>query len=156
MLGLRQRNPREDTVNRCILVIEDNANIGRLLELHLAVAGLQAKRVEHAEPIQIGDLSIDIDRREVRCGDLAVELTAKEFDLLAHFARSPGRLLSRAQLLQQVWGYSHSGYEHTVNTQINRLRAKIERNPNRPQVIETVWGVGYRCRNIRETPSQRA
>jgi DNA-binding response OmpR family regulator len=129
--------------------------VARVKALLRRVAGLQAKRVEHTEPIRLGDLRIDIDRREVRAGDVAVELTAKEFDLLAHFARSPGRVLSRAQLLQQVWGYSHSGYEHTVNTHINRLRAKIERDPNRPQVIETVWGVGYRCRDFSEAPSLR-
>jgi DNA-binding response OmpR family regulator len=96
-------------------------------------------------PMRVGGLVIDPRRREVRVAGKPVELTAKEFDLLAHFARSPGLVLSRAQLLQQVWGYGHSGYEHTVNTHINRLRAKIERDPNRPQYIQTVWGVGYRC-----------
>ena len=70
--------------------------------------------------------------------------------------RSPGRVMTRMQLLEQVWGYSHSGYEHTVNTHINRLRAKIERDPNQPQYIHTVWGVGYRCRDFREAPAQRA
>jgi DNA-binding response OmpR family regulator len=103
-----------------------------------------------SDPIEVGPLRIDIDRRDVRIGSQRVELTAKEFDLLTHFARSPGRVMTRMQLLQQVWGYSHSGYEHTVNTHINRLRAKIERDPNRPEIIETVWGVGYRCRDPRE------
>ena len=120
------------------------------------MAALKARPAGDNEPIRLGELMIDIDRREVRARDMPVELTAKEFDLLAHFARSPGRVLSRAQLLQQVWGYSHSGYEHTVNTHINRLRAKIERDPNQPQVIETVWGVGYRCRDFREAPARRA
>jgi DNA-binding response OmpR family regulator len=96
-------------------------------------------------PIRLGALRIDVPRREVRVGGEVVELTAKEFDLLLHFARAPGRVSSRAQLLQQVWGYGHSGYEHTVNTHINRLRAKIERDPDRPEFIQTVWGVGYRC-----------
>jgi DNA-binding response OmpR family regulator len=130
--------------------------VARVKALLRRMASLHAKPADRAEPIRVGDLTIDIDRREVRAGDAPVELTAKEFDLLAHFARSPGRVLSRAQLLQQVWGYSHSGYEHTVNTHINRLRAKIERDPNRPQVIETVWGVGYRCRDFRDAPAQRA
>jgi DNA-binding response OmpR family regulator len=129
--------------------------VARVKALLRRMASLQAKPAEGSEPIRLGELMIDIDRREVRAGDTPVELTAQEFDLLTHFARSPGRVLSRAQLLQQVWGYSHSGYEHTVNTHINRLRAKIERDPNRPQVIETVWGVGYRCRDFREAPSQR-
>jgi DNA-binding response OmpR family regulator len=103
-----------------------------------------------AEVVALGSLRIDLARREVRVHGRDVELTAKEFDLLVHFARSPGRVMTRLQLLQQVWGYGHSGYEHTVNSHINRLRAKIERDPNRPEIIETVWGVGYRCRDPRE------
>ena len=68
----------------------------------------------------------------------------REFDLLVHFARHPGRVYSRDQLLDQVWGYQHSGYDHTVNSHINRLRAKIERDPQNPEYIHTVWGVGYK------------
>ena len=71
-------------------------------------------------------------------------LTAREFDLLLHFARHPGRVFSRAQLLDSVWGYGHDGYEHTVNSHINRLRSKIEPDPAQPEVIVTVWGVGYK------------
>ncbi|WP_280155115.1 response regulator transcription factor [Piscinibacter sp. XHJ-5] len=130
--------------------------VARVKALLRRMASLKARPQEQNEPIRIGDLTIDVDRREVRAGDVPVELTAKEFDLLAHFARSPGRVLSRAQLLEHVWGYSHSGYEHTVNTHINRLRAKIERDPNQPQYIQTVWGVGYRCRDFRDAPAQRA
>jgi len=73
-----------------------------------------------------------------------VNLTAREFDLLAHFARHPGRVYTRAELLDSVWGYAHDGYEHTVNSHINRLRAKIEHDPGRPRYILTVWGVGYK------------
>ena len=58
-----------------------------------------------------------------------------------------GRVYSRAQLLDLVWGYSHQGYEHTVNSHINRLRAKIEANPSRPVYILTVWGIGYKFRD---------
>jgi len=76
-----------------------------------------------------------------------VELTAKEFDLLLHFAENPGRVFTRSQLLDRVWGYTHSGYEHAVNSHINRLRAKIEKNPNQPEYIQTVWGVGYKFRD---------
>ncbi len=94
--------------------------------------------------IRIGDLVIDAERRKVQIGDRPIELTAKEFDLLLHFARHPGRVYSRAQLLDLVWGYGHDGYEHTVNSHINRLRAKIERNPARPRYLLTVWGVGYK------------
>lgn len=90
------------------------------------------------------DLSIDVERHNVTVRGQPVDLTAKEFDLLTWFARHPGRVYSREQLLDQVWGYQHSGYDHTVNSHINRLRAKIERDPQNPEYILTVWGVGYK------------
>jgi len=89
-------------------------------------------------------LTIDVERRQVRIDGREVQLTAREFDLLLHFARYPGRVFNRAQLLDQVWGYNHDGYEHTVNSHINRLRAKIEQDPAQPHFILTVWGVGYK------------
>lgn len=88
-------------------------------------------------------LSIDPNRREViRAGEV-LDLTAKEFDLLHHFAKSPGQVFSRTQLLDSIWGYSHEGYEHTVNSHMNRLRSKLEDNPKKPRYMKTVWGVGY-------------
>lgn len=96
------------------------------------------------ERIERGSLVIDVNRRGIFIDQQPVELTAKEFDLLLHFARHPGRVFSRGQLLDQVWGYSHTGYEHTVNSHINRLRKKLEGGPGQAQYIETVWGVGYR------------
>jgi len=94
--------------------------------------------------IEAGDLEMDLHRHEVKVRGQVVELTAKEFDLLALFAGSPGRVFSRAQLLDQIWGYTHDGHEHTVNTHINRLRSKIELEPANPKLIQTVWGVGYK------------
>lgn len=94
--------------------------------------------------IRAGALTIDPNRREVLLGQQAIELTAREFDLLDYFARHPGRVFRRADLLDSVWGYGHEGYEHTVNSHINRLRAKIEANPSKPEMIVTVWGVGYK------------
>jgi DNA-binding response OmpR family regulator len=94
--------------------------------------------------IESDGLRIDLERHEVLLAGQPIELTAKEFDLLACFARSPGRVFTRAQLLDQVWGYTHSGYEHTVNSHINRLRNKIERDPANPDYVQTVWGVGYK------------
>ena len=94
--------------------------------------------------LSAGALAIDLDRRVVTLAGRTVELTAKEFDLLAHFAAHPGRVFSRAQLLDKVWGYSNIGYEHTVNSHINRLRAKIEQDPAKPRYILTVWSVGYK------------
>lgn len=94
--------------------------------------------------LDCGGLHIDVERRTVTIDKHSVELTAREFDLLLHFARHPGRVFSRAQLLDQVWGYGHEGYEHTVNSHINRLRAKIEQDPAKPRYVLTVWSVGYK------------
>lgn len=88
-------------------------------------------------------LSINPESREVLKEQVKLELTAKEFDLLLHFARHPGQVFGRMQLLDKVWGYGHEGYEHTVNSHINRLRGKLETDPASPQFIKTVWGVGY-------------
>ncbi|NNE64686.1 MAG: response regulator transcription factor [Gammaproteobacteria bacterium] len=93
--------------------------------------------------IDLGKLTIDPRSRQVSVDGSVVELTAREFDLLYHFASNPGQVFTRAQLLRDVWGYHHDGYEHTVNTHINRLRNKIEEQPQNPDFITTVWGVGY-------------
>lgn len=97
-----------------------------------------------ADEIVTGEMTIDPSRREVVLDGHSIDLTAREFDLLEHFARNPGRVFRRADLLDKVWGYGHEGYEHTVNSHINRLRAKIERDPSNPERIVTVWGVGYK------------
>lgn len=98
------------------------------------------------EPIQMtfGPLVIDPKKRKVLLGGRSIDLTAKEYDLLVLFASNPGRTYSRQELLEIVWSYQFDGYEHTVNSHINRLRNKIEPNPSEPQFIKTVWGVGYR------------
>lgn len=106
--------------------------------LKKGAAGGEEERLRH------GVLQIDVGKRRVTRAGREVALTAREFDLLLHFARHPGRVFTRAQLLDQVWGYGHDGYEHTVNSHINRLRAKIEVDPARPACILTVWGVGYK------------
>jgi len=92
----------------------------------------------------LGEVSIDPQTRLVEVRGQSVELTAREFDLLMHFASHPQQVFRRSQLLDDVWGYGHEGYEHTVNAHISRLRAKIEKNPRKPELISTVWGVGYR------------
>lgn len=94
--------------------------------------------------LQLGDLVIDAGKRSVLLNDKAIELTAKEFDLLWHFAHHPGQVFTRTQLLDSIWGYGHDGYEHTVNSHINRLRTKIETDPSKPRYILTVWGIGYK------------
>ena len=97
-----------------------------------------------AANVEIGQLTIDADRRQVTIEGTPIALTAREFDLLSFFAKHPGRVFTRGQLLDRVWGYAHEGYEHTVNTHINRLRRKLEDDPSHPRYILTVWGVGYR------------
>ncbi len=94
--------------------------------------------------LRFGPFVLDTLRRELRRGELAVTLTLREFDLLHFLARSPGRAYSRGELLLHVWGAGFDGYEHTVNSHINRLRAKIEDDPREPRRIVTVWGLGYR------------
>lgn len=91
-----------------------------------------------------GSLSLSVESRRVTVHGQPVELTAKEFDLLTLFIRNPGRAFSRTELLDLVWGYSYRGYEHTVNSHINRLRMKIEQEPAQPRFIMTVWAIGYK------------
>jgi DNA-binding response OmpR family regulator len=95
-------------------------------------------------PLRFGELRVDPDKRRVLLGDNSIDLTAREFDLLWYFASNPERVFTRGQLLDSVWGYGHAGYEHTVNSHINRLRAKIEADPAKPRYVITVWGVGYK------------
>lgn len=91
-----------------------------------------------------GDLTLDVAMRRVTLVGKPVDVTAKEFDLLTLFMKHPGRAFSRMELLELVWGYSYQGYEHTVNSHINRLRMKIEQEPAAPKYILTVWAVGYK------------
>lgn len=119
--------------------------IARVKALFRRVDALAAQpETAPPEVLRIGDLSIDSERRKVALRGKAVELTAKEFALLLLFARHPGKVYTRTQLLDLVWNYGHDGYEHTVNSHINRLRAKIEQDPAQPDYIRTVWGVGYK------------
>ncbi|MDH2237283.1 response regulator transcription factor [Pigmentiphaga sp. GD03639] len=122
-----------------------------LLELVARVKAL-LRRVDalarHAR-IEAGLLSlhgVDLDplARTAWLNGRAIDLTPREFDLLAFFVRHPDKVYSRMDLLDEVWGYQHDGYEHTVNTHINRLRTKIEDDPSEPRRILTVWGRGYK------------
>ncbi len=94
--------------------------------------------------LEFEELCIDEEKRKVTLNNERIDLTPKEFDLLLLMAQSPGRSYDRDQLLSLVWGYEFNGYEHTVNSHINRLRAKIEPDLNQPKFILTTWGVGYR------------
>ena len=118
--------------------------MARVKAIFRRVESLEKRFPGGGESLAIGPLKIDTKGRQVLVGEQPMSLTAREFDLLLHFARHPGHVFSRAQLLDSVWGYGHDGYEHTVNSHINRLRSKIEPDPAQPEFIVTVWGVGYK------------
>lgn len=135
----------DDYLTKPFSVAELSARIKALFRRVDAMASASAAET-CSDELTTDGLRIDPVRRRVFIQEHVVELTAREFDLLWHFASHPGRVFSRVQLLDAVWGYSHEGYEHTVNTHINRLRGKIETDPAHPAFIQTVWGVGYRFR----------
>ncbi|GJG92999.1 response regulator transcription factor [Cupriavidus pauculus] len=97
-----------------------------------------------AGSLELAGLAIDPLARQATVDGKRLDLTPREFDLLYFFARNPDKVFSRMDLLNAVWGYQHEGYEHTVNTHINRLRTKIEADPAQPRRILTVWRRGYR------------
>ncbi|MBO9562515.1 MAG: response regulator transcription factor [Niastella sp.] len=94
--------------------------------------------------IRFAGLEIDTDKRKVMLNENRVDLSPREFDLITLLASNPGKSYSRKRLLNLVWGYDFEGYEHTVNSHINRLRGKIEQDISNPKFILTTWGIGYR------------
>ncbi|HKN04959.1 MAG TPA: response regulator transcription factor [Buttiauxella sp.] len=118
--------------------------VARVKALFRRQEAMSQNLMQDAGTLTFDRLIIDPLARDVRLRNQPVELTPREFDLLWFFAKHPGKVFSRLNLLNQVWGYQHEGYEHTVNTHINRLRIKIEDNPAEPEFILTVWGKGYK------------
>lgn len=105
---------------------------------------LNKEAEKKSSTIKIDGLQLDIDKRKVFVNDHKIELSPKEFELLVLMANNPGKNYSRTELLDIIWGYNFNGYEHTVNSHINRLRAKIESDMANPHYILTTWGVGYK------------
>jgi DNA-binding response OmpR family regulator len=138
----------DDYLTKPFSVRELRARVKALLRRSQLAGALPAP--ERPVEVRQADLAIHLEKRRVTLRGKPVELTAKEFDLLALFACNPGKPYNREQLLNQVWGYSYTGYEHTVNSHINRLRAKIEADPSHPRYIITVWGFGYRFADAEE------
>jgi len=137
----------DDYLVKPFSIRELQARVKAMLRRMEQLVKSQAADVDE-QTLQVGDLVVNFARREVSCRNQLVELTSTEFDLLGYLARHPGHVFSRADLLDKVWGYHHSGYEHTVNSHINRLRTKIEQDPSQPEYVLTVWGVGYKFRDL--------
>jgi len=133
----------DDYVTKPFRMAELMARVATLFRRTEAAAGPDDEEASN-QPLHRGALTIDPVRRLVTVHGRSVALTAKEFALLLTFARHPGRGFSRSELLDRVWGADFDGFDHTVNTHINRLRTKVEEDPARPRYIQTVWGVGYR------------
>jgi len=131
----------DDYITKPFSLRELEARIKSVLRRAHAVAATDG---QDEVPILRGNLRIDPIRREVMIGEKQVELTPKEFDLLRLFAANPGRVFPRKYLLEKIWDYSYEGYDRTIDSHINRLRAKIEENPDNPQLVLTVWGIGYK------------
>ncbi|MDK9363063.1 response regulator transcription factor [Lelliottia wanjuensis] len=129
----------DDYLAKPFSVQELIARIKALFRRQQAMGQAQAN-----DTISAHGLTLDPLSRSVRLHGKEVDLTPREFELLWFFARHPGEVFSRLALLEQVWGYQHEGYEHTVNTHINRLRIKIEKDAAEPEIIRTVWGKGYK------------
>lgn len=103
-----------------------------------------SKHEQGTSVLSFENLHIDVDKRKIMVNDRRIELSPKEFELLVLMASNPGRNYTRSELLNMIWGYNFEGYEHTVNSHINRLRAKIESDMANPTYILTTWGVGYK------------
>jgi len=116
------------------------------------VARIRARIRRNDEPasqsLTIGDLDIDVSGHEVRRGGEVLSLTPLEFDLLVCLARKPGQVFTREVLLQDVWGYRHSADTRLVNVHVQRLRAKVEVDPEKPEIVLTVRGVGYKAGQV--------
>ena len=136
----------DDYLTKPFSLAELLARVKALLRRADLLRAAQSQHQQQAGLLRNGDLEIQPGKRSVRYRGEPIDFTALEFDLLLFFAQSPGHVFSRGQLLNAVWGYTHDGYEHTVTTHINRLRAKLETDPMRPELILTVRGAGYRMR----------
>jgi DNA-binding response OmpR family regulator len=131
----------DDYVTKPFSVLELQARVRALLRRSALRSAGPADAPQH---LACAELRIDRTQRRAWLVEQELVLTPREFDLLWHFMGHPGRAFTRAELLEQVWGYGHDGYDHTVNSHINRLRAKLGDDRTEARFIHTVWGVGYR------------
>ena len=135
----------DDYLTKPFSVLELQARVKALLRRSAVTASRNAEASAHKSTlIEAGALRIDREQRRVWLAAAEIVLTPREFDLLWHFVQHPGRVFTRSELLADVWGYGHDGYDHTVNSHINRLRSKLGEDRTESGFIHTVWGVGYR------------
>jgi DNA-binding response OmpR family regulator len=135
----------DDYLTKPFSVLELQARVKALLRRSLVTAArTTAAAAQTPTRIEQGSLSVDRMQRRAWLSGTEIVLTPREFDLLWQFVQHPGRVFTRAELLADVWGYGHDGYDHTVNSHINRLRGKLGDERAEAAFIHTVWGVGYR------------
>ena len=134
----------DDYVTKPFSVQEVVARVRAALRRARAVRETMTLAPRSDAVIEAGRLRIDPARREVTAGGEEVHLTSREFDLLLYLAQHPGRPFTRAQLLEQIWGITYEGYGRTIDSHVQRLRAKIEADAGAPELVRTVWGVGYK------------
>jgi DNA-binding response OmpR family regulator len=137
----------DDYLTKPFSIRELVARVKALLRRREMFLTSQDTDVEDKE-LNIGDLMINEGMRKVRIRGENIELSPKEFDLLVLLASNPGKTYTRMQLLNKIWGYEFEGFEHTVNSHINRLRSKVEQDMHEPEYILTTWGVGYKFREL--------
>ena len=128
----------DDYITKPFNILEVKARIKAILRRARA-----SRKTEQRNIIESGDIRIDRDNRRVRVRGREINLTGKEFDLLEYLVTNPGRVYSRAKLLELIWGRDYPGDERTVDVHVRRLREKIEVNPSEPHYVQTKWGVGY-------------
>ena len=135
----------DDYLSKPFSVLELQARVKALLRRSTVTASLAAQTAAH-KPAVIEHRGLKVDRVQRRAWLVEAELvlTPREFDLLWHFVQNPGRVFTRTELLADVWGQGYDGYDHTVNSHINRLRSKLGDEREAAAFIHTVWGVGYR------------
>lgn len=133
----------DDYITKPFNILELKARVRALLRRAAIASSLQAETAESAFVLRHGEITVDTERRAVWRDGAPVELTLKEFDLLAFLMKNAGRIYSRDKLLELVWDYDYMGDTRTVDVHIRRLREKLERDPANPRYIITKWGVGY-------------
>lgn len=133
----------DDYLTKPFSVREFIARVKALIRRVERLGGGQAAN-KPLSALRFKDLHIDLDKKKVSLQGKRVDLSRKEFELLSLLASNPGKSYDRSKILNLIWGYDFDGYEHTVNSHINRLRSKIEPNMAEPTYILTSWGIGYR------------